>query len=390
MKPSMRTRPLVRVGIAALALTTVAACSSGTGGSGSDKGPSSEIGTQAADRLAALAAPHDDAPALDLDQIDTSGLAGKTVFYIPISLKAGHFPLVETNLQQALDTVGVKLHACDGQANPSGISSCLDQAVTTKAAAVITDYVPYELAATGISRVVDAGIPVYVAGATGPDGQKSTPKLAFDTPSTQGNVLMEGMVDATIADSDGKADLLLLQVIDSDTTRAAAEHALSYLQENCPDCKVTTKEVRLSQMKDVPSLVSSAVLSNPDIDYVLPQYDTYLAPAISGLQSATKANDVRLATTGATLAAIQQVKTNNQLFAVVGVNPPYLAWTIADAVLRLMAGQTPPASYPSEARAITKDNVNDLTLDAANEVSGAWFGDPAAFHDAFTKLWGAQ
>lgn len=120
-----------------------------------------------------------------------------------------------------------------------------------------------------------------------------------------------------------------------------------------------------------------------------PQYDTYLAPALSAIQAAGKAQPTRISSSGAVLASVQQVKSNPQLLAMVGVNPLYLAWTMADSVFRMHAGQLPPEHYPVLNRAFTKQNVNSLDLTAAAESSGEWFGS-TAYRQAFEKLWGAK
>ncbi|GII82293.1 hypothetical protein Ssi03_02830 [Sphaerisporangium siamense] len=394
---SVTAARLAAAGLAAALAVTLAACgngndspsaTSGNGGSAAS-GPASDAGKTAQAALAKRAEPADEI-AEPGKPIDTSALAGKTVYYVPIALKVGHFPLIEKNLTDALGRAGVKVHPCDGQGNPSGISACLDQAIAAKPAAVITDYVPYEMVPTALERVRKSGIPLYVAGAAAPEGTPQSATFAFGDPDPQGFVLMDGLGDAVIADSDAKANILFLSVTDSSSTRRSGVRALEHLKQACPGCKITEKQVNLSRMKDVPSLVSSALITDPSIGYVVPQYDTYLAAVTTGLQSSGKARSVKIATSGATLAAVQQVKTNDRLIAVVGVNPPYLAWTIADSALRMLAGQAPPAEYPSMARAITKGNIGQMKLTPQAEVSGEWFGDPSVFQKAFTGLWSAR
>ncbi|MBB4919314.1 sugar ABC transporter substrate-binding protein [Streptosporangium saharense] len=386
--PSVRRR-LVGAGLATALLAALAACGGGATTTSASAGPETKEGTAARAALADLARPFGEVPTLGTP-FDTAALAGKTVYYVPIALKVGHFPLITKNLTDALGRVGVKLYTCDGQGNPSGISSCLDQAIASKPAAVVTDYIPYEMVPTAIDRVRKSGVPVFVAGAAAPEGTEQSATFAFGDPDRQGFVLMDGIGDAVVADSDGKASVLLLSVTDSASTRRAGARAAAHLKEACPGCRLVVKEVSLSRMKDVPSLVSSALLTDPSIGYVIPQYDTYLAATTTGLQSSGKARDVRIATSGATLAAVQQVKTNDRLIAVAGVNPPYLAWTMADSVLRMLAGQRPPAEYPSLARAFTKDNIGTLDLTPEAEVSGRWFGEPGAYQKAFTGLWGVR
>ncbi|MCW5253177.1 sugar ABC transporter substrate-binding protein [Streptomyces sp. SHP 1-2] len=391
--PPPRRRGLRLAGalLAGAVLLGAAGCGSpeAASGSGSGKAGSSQAGTTARTALADLMKPVDSLPKPG-PPVNTRAAAGKTVFYVPIALKVGHFPLVQKNLTTAFERVGVRLHSCDGQGTPSGISACLDQAVAQKPAAVITDYVPYELVPTTFEKVRASGIPVYVAGTAAPEGVRQSAGFAFGDPDVHSFTIMDGLADAVIADSDGAARVLFLKVMDSASTRRAADRAVEHFRKACPDCRVAVKEVGLSTMKDVPSLVSSALLTDPAITHVVPEYDTYLSAVVTGLQSVGRTRDVKIATTGATLATVQQLRSDDRLLAVVGVNPPYLGWTMADATLRMLDGEQPPATYPVLARAFTKDTVDGLALNPKDEVSGRWFGDPAAYQDVFTGLWGAR
>lgn len=370
-------------------LLGLTACGSSGSGRAAGAEAESEAGKAAQTALEKQAQPFD-TPKDPGPPINVSALRGKTVFYVPIALKVAHFPLVEKNLTEALGKAGVKLYSCDGQSNPSGVAACLDQAISRKAAAVITDYIPYEMASTAFEGLRKSGIPTYVAAELPPAGVSTSKNFAFGNPDAYARSVMEGEVDAVIADSDGDAHVLFLKVIQSGSTTRAGDMALEHFEEACPVCEVTVKEVTIAQIKDTASLVSSALISDPTIGYVIPQYDTYLSGAISGIQAAGKARDVKLATSGATLSVVQLVKENEQLIAVSGTNPPYIAWSMADAVLRLLTGQEPPAEYPVMTRTFTKDNVADLSLTPAAEVSGDWFGDAASYKEAFLRLWGVS
>lgn len=360
-----------------------------SGATGTSSGASSEAGTTAKTALAQQSQPIESVTNPG-GPIDAKDLAGKTVFYIPLVGKAEYFQLVDQILKSTFTEVGVKLQTCDGQANPSGIGACLDQAVNSKADAVITDYIPYELAPTSFDKLVTAGIPVYVAGESAPDGVKQTDTLRFDNPDVYQQAEMEGIMNAAIADSDGKGHILFLNTEDDPAVKRAGQYAQEYVKKACPDCVLTTKRVTISQIQNVPSLVSSTLVSDPSIKYVIPQYDSYLPPAITGVQSSGKAEDVKLSSANASLANLPPVKTNPQVIAAVGFDTAYSAWRMVDASLRLMAGEVPPETYPISVRAFNKDNVGDLTLTPEAQSTGEWFGDNQAWQNEFRKTWGIQ
>jgi ribose transport system substrate-binding protein len=378
--------------VAILGLTGALALSgcgnSATPGRNTSGKASSDAAKAAHARLDKFSQPVSGTPDLG-DPVDTSRLAGKTVFYVPIALKAGHFPFVQENLKNALAKVGAKLHTCDGQGNPSGFGACLDQAVQQKPAAVVTDYIPYQLASTAYEKLRSAHIPVYIAGAQQPPGVATSATFAFGDPKNYGFDAVEGEADAVIADSDGKAHVLFLMLDASTAIEAQGQHAVDHFKTACPDCVVTVKKVNLSSVNNLPSLVSSALTGDPGIDYVVPQTDTYLAAAVSGIQSAGKTQSVKISSSGDVLASVQQVKSNPQLIAMAGTNPPYVAWTMADAVFRMVAGEKPPREYPVLNRLFTSQNVGSLDLTTTAEAGGEWFGS-SDYQRTFAKLWGAK
>jgi ribose transport system substrate-binding protein len=373
--------------LGAVLLLALTACGSPRSAGGPQSGPASPAGRSAQDALSEQERPlttiADAGPAFD-----ATVLSGKTVYYVPLALKADYFQLVNKILVSTLAEVGVTVQACDGQANPSGISSCLDQAVTRKADAIITDYIPYQLAPTSFAAVQAAGIPVYISGESAPEGVASTPTLRFDNPDSYQFATMEGIMNAVIADSDGRGNVLFLTTEDDPAVARAGKHAQEYVATACPDCVLTTKRVSIATIQNVPSLVSSTLVQNPAITYVVPQYDSYLPPAISGIQSAGKTRDVKLASANASLANLPPVKANPQVMAAVGHDTAYSAWSMADAALRMMAGQAPPDTYPVPVRAFTKSNVGDLDLTPDGEASGGWHGDARSYQDSFRRLWG--
>lgn len=373
------------------ALLAIAACGStgavGTSGSGSSSGgPVAAVAVEAKARLDKLAEPASGSGDFGTP-VDTSQLVGKTIVYVPIVGKVGYFDLVAQNLQQAVEKVGAKLTICDGDANPSKIAACLDQVVAQKPAAVVVDYIPYGLGKTGFEAVRAASIPLLIYGADAPAGVPTSPQFAFASPDYYEYGAIDGAVDAVIADSNGEAHVLYLQVTDSDTVTNAGLHAVAHFKSACPACVVTVKTANNATMGNLPSLVSSALTADPSITYVVPQVDSYLTAATTGIQSAGKARDVKLATSNGIYASIQQVQTNPQLIALVGNNPPYIAWTMADSIFRMIQGQAPPKQYPVLNRAFTKQNVGTLELTPETANSGALFGS-TAYKDLLTRLWG--
>jgi ribose transport system substrate-binding protein len=389
-KRSHRIAPAAAV-LAALASLLLAACSSSTTSSAKSASPTPTTATvaQAKAELATLSGPVTaSAYALQGATFDAQASKGKTVFYIPITLHAGFFALVQAGLTDALSHVGVNLRVCDGGATPTGISNCMAQAVAAKAGGIITDSIPYGLVPTAYQQLFSTGIPVYLAGVTAPSGVALPKNVVFGGDDAFEAAGIDVAERAVIADSGGKANILFLRIDDSSVTTDAAAESLAYLRKQCPGCSVTVENTGITDLTNLPSLVSSSLISDPQIGYVIPQADAFLAGVTTGIQTAGRVDKVKVATAAGGLGGLQQLQTDPNLIADGGDNTPFVAWTRADAVLRVMNGLVPP-QYPAAVRAFTPENVKALNVTAAVSATGAWYGTPT-YQSQFLRLWGVQ
>lgn len=381
----MRIRRYGSTGAAILAVALLAACSSGTtdSRSGSDGGAAADgpLAEVVADVEAASQA--QDSFELPSEPVDVSDWDGKTVYYVPITAQISVFQVYGEKIGEALETVGADLQICDGGANPSQISGCIDQAVGASAAAIITDNVPYGMAANALDGARAAGIPVLIANQLVDPAFPADDSLAYvEGPATE---MITSVADWIIADSDGKATVVLQKVTDNPSTIAWADAAEQELDERCPDCTVIVNEVSASNFPLIPSSTSSALLANPDARYVLAEFEHFVQPTLGGVQQSPNAAQIKIVSSAATLTGLQMLADGGPLHADAGQNFAYQGWATADALFRLAAGQEIP-EYDYSFRLFTQDNIGDLDLSDEGQASGSWYG-PTDFADDFAALW---
>lgn len=381
----------VLVAVSALVLTgcTAAVESSATTASGAaEPSSSAALGSAATaakavvDQVTAPVGPFT-APGPALTGVDA--VKGKTVYYVPATLQVPMFGTIRDALSDAFGQVGVTVQTCDGKANPADIANCLGQAVNGQAAAVIAGSIPNELATTAFKSVTDAGIPlVYMQ--TAPAGPGDPTKVGY---LTENNIEMSAWnSNWVIADSDAKANVLVIKVTDTPATIMWTDlGALAAYEQACPECTVTIIETNTGQLDKLPSLVSSALIKDPAIGYVHVAFDVTVQPTIQGIQSANR-NDVKIVTKDGTLPVMQSLKAGQVVATDVGFNQEALAWYGADQALRMMTGQpsNQNVNFPYR-RMFTRDIVGDLDISQAGEQSGDWYGD-ATFVEGFINNWG--
>lgn len=374
---------------AAAGLAAVTAC-----GAASDTGKKSTSGGDPAaveyakQQIAKYTAAHTSYPSAGPPIAGTvAPLKGRTVFYIPIGLKISYFQSIQAGMQDAFGRAGINLRSCDGGFTPSGVGACINQAIGENADAVVTNSVPYELTSTAYDALAAKGIPVYLAGSPVHPGKERTAKMSFGDSGSLLRPVAALAADVIIADSQGRAKVLYIKVIDSSSLRDAADAGIKEFADRCPGCEVVVKTINTATLNQLPSIVSAALISDPDITYVLPQTDAHVAGALQGVQTAGFINKVKAVTSNGDLSGLQMVNDKRFLIADVGYSANYTAWTNADAAVRMLAGMVPPAEYPRVIRIFTPANVAGLTLSPAAGVSNDWYGNDS-FKADYLKLWG--
>ena len=172
------------LGIAIITLAAAACSSSGSsGGSGGSGGSgttsAANSGVTHAKTAVAKAEAQSTYPVPATKLSDVSSLRGKTVYYVPITQQAPQFATTAAGLKQALTSAGVSLQVCNGNSNPSQVSACISQATGAKAGAIITDSIPYGLAANALSAAQAKGIPVIITDQVADSAHPASKSLAY-------------------------------------------------------------------------------------------------------------------------------------------------------------------------------------------------------------------
>lgn len=382
----MTTKTRVATAAAAVGLlVALAGCSSAGDSEPSSSGGGSGTNTDSTITAEFIQTLRDGIPGTtdipDLEGVEE--LAGKTFTYIPIIQAAPNFTPTIEGLRDATEAMGVKLQVCDGGANPSQISTCLIQAAQNKDAAVITDSFPKEFAQQGFTALADAGVPLVFSN----DSASEPTALEATVGADFGSVLTTQQAQWAINDSDGTANVLMLKVTDSATTVGAVENGSEKVfAEECPGCTVTVVEVSSAQMSQVSSLVSSALITNPDIDYVFPQYDGFVSSVVTALQT-MNSSDIQVVGGTGILQVMQLIEAGTYVSADVATAAYESGWQMADQAARLALGVEAVPDYVPSTRLFDETNIGsvDLSDDAVN--SGSWFGVDD-LRERYGKVWG--
>jgi ribose transport system substrate-binding protein len=321
--------------------------------------------------------------------VNGSLLRGKTVTYVPIDYEIPYFHTVEAGLSNALSKVGATLDTCDAASSPSTASQCLQTAANQGSAAVVVNSIPPAFAPSGFAALAAKKIPViFLDQATTQKAQNSSQALVFG--NSQSNPVAWGKYAAAtiVADSNGQANVLLIDIGVSPQFHEAVVSATANILKLCHSCLVTVSTVTTGSEQEAETVVSSAMISHPNINYI--STIGGLQPGVaSGLQDAHATSKVRFIGITESLSAMQLLQSNSGVYSIVGTNPYFEGWASADQVIRMVAKQTPISSYDIPMRIFTQSNVGSLTLNQQAENSPSWYGG-GNWEAAFEKSWGAK
>ena len=388
-----RQRTTVRRGVASVAalaiLGLLGACAQGDvaqGSSGNAEDSAAGI-AQAEKAVAGWSAPlteYPEEPALS----STPDMQGKKVTIIPLGDNIPVIHGLAVGLREALDRVGATGSICDGKFNPTAVADCLKQAGDQGSDAVVSLFVDYAMAGTAFDAVAGKGVKVLLAGVGPSGGRESDDTLAFYDNTSRVGQLYDAMSMAALANGGEDTNALWLRLMDSTTTRSASDSGVATFKKLCPTCGIATADFTTANLDQLPSAVSAALVTHKDTNVMIVPVDSFVGPALQGLQSAGLADQVKIVSSSSDLAGLQRVKDGQQV-SDLGTPVIYEGWKVANALMQLLAGDEVTKGDVLVTSDFNADNIGDLELTDEAYFTPDWFGNDS-FKAMFLEAWGVS
>jgi ribose transport system substrate-binding protein len=365
-------------------LALVAAC----GGGDSDE----TGGTRAADVAGAkamiaeyTAIPKFVAPGPAFDAMGK--VAGKTVFEIPITSEVPFITAVEEGMRQAAEVVGAKLVVYPNQGEPSQWAQGVRTAIAQGADAITLFAQNPALLGPQIEQAEEAGIPVIVVRTSGEEEpcQRDPGGEVYGTTCVPGPFEEAGRLEAdwVIADSRGDANVLVITSNDARSTVPLLKGLRAEFASKCPACEVSYVDVPIPDWSvRVQTEVQSALLRDPEIDYVIPIYDSMSRYVVPGLRASNATERVKLSTFNGTPFVLEMLQDEDIVRMDVGENLAWVGWATMDQAFRAIAGIAPAKSEHTPLRVFDDTNIDDAGRPPKLDQG---YGD--AFVRGYRELW---
>lgn len=378
--------PLVAAALAA-ALLLSGCTSSSQGGEVDSEGVDLAGAAQAVEEASQVPEFTFDAPAFN-----AADIAGKTVFNIPLSSEIPYVAAVNDEIKRVVESYGGRYVEFANSGQPSQWAAGITQAVSTDADVIILSQGPDpKVLVPQLRRAKAAGIPVVLSHLYATDEPLPDAVEGLISATTNVDFARAGelMVDAAIDHTGGAVHALVISSDEVAPSKSIVAAIQAQLEERCPGaCSAEVVNVPLVDWATQLSSVTQTTLQkNPDINWVLPLYDSMSLGVISGINSAGKSNQVSVASYNGTPDILKLIQDGGPMKVDVGESTAWLGRAAADQAFRLLVGLDPVAGgdVNTPLRVFTPDNVDEA---GTPPVASKGYGD--AYVTGYDQLWTGQ
>jgi ribose transport system substrate-binding protein len=375
--PALATLSVLALALSACGGTSSASSSAGAGGSGVQ---------YASDKIAA--ASKDPQFTFDGPAFKMSEIKGKTLFNIPNTSSIPYIEAVDAEAKKVAESYGAKWVEYSTQGLPNEHTAGIDQAINQKADIIIlAQGINGELIIPALERAKAAGIPVlithtYQNGSTLPAKLDGLIAGSITAPFNEAARLM-----ADYAMKETKSgNVLIVNSSEVPPSNGMVTAMKEELATHCSTCKVEIVDVAATSWStNLSSAVQSALQSNPNIDFVLPVYDSMMLYVESAVLSSGKVGQVQTASFNGTPAILKLMQEGDVVAMDVGEDVSWLAWSTLDEAGRIVTGAkaTPGGNQQTPLKVITDGNVAET---GTPPKSGQGYGN--AYVAGYRALWG--
>lgn len=327
---------------------------------------------------------------LQADAFDMSEIAGKHIFNIPISSDNPFQAGVDSEAKKVAERYGATWTEYRNEGRPNQWTAGVSQAISQRVDLLMLSGPAVELLAPVLRRAKAAGIKILVT-QTYPVGGKAAGAHGRlidgyrNAPFGQAGRLE---VDYAIADSEGKANALIITSNDFSPSRGIVREMRDEFGQHCQRCRVEVANVATTEWSTkIASTVQSAMIKNPRIDYIIPLYDSMSLFAQSGVRASGKSSgEVKIISYNGSPPILKLIQDGNDVAMDVGESTSWLGWANMDQAGRLLTNG-PVVSGGDEKTPLRV--FDDTNIDEAGTPPSIDKGYGDAHVAGYQKLWGS-
>jgi ribose transport system substrate-binding protein len=326
----------------------------------------------------------DPGPALDATKV-----AGKSIFFLVNSTQLPFVQSLIDGVKEAGKAAGLKVTVGDGKNQATEQLRLLQQAVSTKPAAIIVFGLSAKQLAGGLKAAKSAGIPVIetvVGDPSMPTAQEQADYGIVSNPTYCYSCAAALIADYAMVNLNGKVNALMTLDPGAASSLAQKSGFANEFAKYCPACTVKYVNTPTADSFRSTGSAAQAAVQGQKVNFIFPQYDGYIEAVLPALKSGNAEKRIMIGSYNADLAQVTEMKAGTPVKIDVGSPVPWLAWGFVDEALRSMTGTAPAADENLPIRVFDTTNVDSLDLKAD---PGTWYG-PTDYRASYLKLWGLK
>ena len=317
--------------------------------------------------------------------IDASSLKGKLIFTIPTSTAIPFCDVVDRQMDEFAKRLGIRHEVWQTTAQLGQWVQGFTTALAHKADLInVACGLDPATVAPQIREALSQGIPVVAA---------HTYALGQTTLEGLSGIVYGAYVHAAeletawvILKTEGKGNVLVITAPSTANSPIIEKTIMGMFAKYCPGCKVRVAGVNAADWASkVGPTVQSAILSDRELNYVIPIYDGMVQFVMPAIITTGAADRVKVASFNATPAVLDMIRSGDVVTFNSGEDTTWLAGAILDQDMRVLLKQPLIKDYAAGIRAFTKSDVEAAGVPAK---FGAGYGDRARI--GYEALWGLK
>ena len=356
-----------------LALVAATGCGSNSGGSAAQSGGGA--GVAEAQTLTKQATTRPTSIGLT-KPIGKPVPTGKKVVFISCGVEACE---IQGNIiKQGAADLGWTAETIGTDGSPEQLQNAFKTALRQGADGVIINAVNRASVAKQIEQAKKDGVAFVTSASVDEPGDGILANIADKRNS--GNI-GEHLAAQIVADSDGKANTLFVNISAFQILKALGDQLSSSYKKYCPDCKYDALDIPVTSLgKDAPDRIVSYLRSHPQVNYVVLSVSNALGAGLpAALRAAGLADKVKIVGQSGDSQTFQDLQAKN-INSVAAYDYYTVDYLMLDALARHFAGAPAQHALPP-LWIVTLDNV------PAQATKGT-FPVVTSYRDEFKKLWG--
>src|SRR5829696_847698 len=366
---------------AILVAVVVAVVAANGGGGDSNGGPAAQGGGGAGVAQAAALAQKATARPTSIGLTTPIGKpvpAGKKVAFISCGVEACE--IQGDIIKQGAADLGWAAESIGTDGSPEQLQNAFETALRQGADAVILNAVNRDAVAKQIEKAEQQGVAFVTCCSIEAEGDGILRNVGGKENSER---IGENLAAKIVADSDGTANTLFVNISAFQILQALAGQLESSYKEFCADCEYATLDIPATSLgKDAPDRIVSYLRSHPQVNYVALSVSNALGAGLpAALKAAGLADKVKVVGQSGDTLTFQDMAAGN-IESVVPFDYYAVDYLMLDALARHFAGAPVQKDQPP-LWIVTPENM------PAQATEGL-FPIVESYRDEFKKLWGTQ